>query len=43
MMEFLEKYSRLFGKLKRAYQNGGAPHKPILLLAITAVLNVFQG
>ena len=34
MMEFLEKYSRLFVKLKRAYQNGGAPHKPILLLAI---------
>ncbi|MFM2230910.1 MAG: hypothetical protein RL607_2168 [Bacteroidota bacterium] len=34
MMEFLEKYSRLFGTLKRAYQNGGAPHKPILLLAI---------
>ena len=34
MMEFLEKYSRLIGKLKRAYQNGGAPHKPILLLAI---------
>jgi putative restriction endonuclease len=33
-MEFLEKYSRLFGTLKRAYQNGGAPHKPILLLAI---------
>ena len=33
-MDFLEKYSRLFGKLKRAYQHGGAPHKPILLLAI---------
>jgi putative restriction endonuclease len=33
-MEFLEKYSRLFVKLKRAYQHGGAPHKPILLLAI---------
>lgn len=33
-MYFLEKYSRLFGKLKRAYQHGGAPHKPILLLAI---------
>jgi len=34
MMDFLEKYSRQFGKLKRAYQHGGAPHKPILLLAI---------
>jgi len=33
-MDLLEKYGRLFGKLKRAYQNGGAPHKPILLLAI---------
>jgi len=33
-MDFLEKYSRQFGKLKRAYQHGGAPHKPILLLAI---------
>ncbi len=33
-MDFLEKYRRQFGKLKRAYQHGGAPHKPILLLAI---------
>jgi len=33
-MDFLEKYCRQFGKLKRAYQHGGAPHKPILLLAI---------
>lgn len=33
-MQQLEKYYRLFGKLKRAYQHGGAPHKPILLLAI---------
>ncbi|MCX8484376.1 MAG: HNH endonuclease, partial [Bacteroidia bacterium] len=34
MLDSLEKYIRLFGKLKRAYQHGGAPHKPILLLAI---------
>jgi putative restriction endonuclease len=34
MLNSLEKYIRLFGKLKRAYQHGGAPHKPILLLAI---------
>jgi putative restriction endonuclease len=33
-MDLIEKYCRLFGKLKRAHQNGGAPHKPILLLAI---------
>ncbi len=34
MLNSFEKYIRLFGKLKRAYQHGGAPHKPILLLAI---------
>jgi putative restriction endonuclease len=34
MEQELEKYCRLFRKLKRASQNGGAPHKPILLLAI---------
>jgi len=33
-MDLIDKYCRLFSKLKRAYQNGGAPHKPILLLAI---------
>ncbi len=30
----LEKFCRLFKKLKRASSNGGAPHKPILLLAV---------
>ena len=33
-MDLIDKYCRFFDKLKRAYQNGGAPHKPILLLAI---------
>ena len=33
-MDLIDKYCRLLVKLKRAYQNGGAPHKPILLLAI---------
>tara|TARA_R110000850_G_C9994993_1_gene467532 strand:- start:7010 stop:7252 length:243 start_codon:yes stop_codon:yes gene_type:complete len=27
-------YLRCFSKLRRDYKNGGAPHKPILLLSI---------
>jgi putative restriction endonuclease len=33
-LDLIDKYCRLLVKLKRAYQHGGAPHKPILLLAI---------
>lgn len=33
-MSDLAKYSHLFKKLRRDYKNGGAPHKPILLLAV---------
>lgn len=33
-MNDLAKYSHYFKKLRRDYKNGGAPHKPILLLAI---------
>lgn len=33
-MDLLFKYINVFRKLKRAYQGGGAPHKPILLLAV---------
>lgn len=32
--EYLKKYIRQFEKLRRDYRNGGAPHKPILLLSI---------
>ena len=32
--EQLQYYIRKFEKLKRAHNNGGAPHKPILLLSV---------
>tara|TARA_R110002072_G_scaffold80252_1_gene184574 strand:+ start:232 stop:1194 length:963 start_codon:yes stop_codon:yes gene_type:complete len=38
-MTDLYKYSHYFKKLRRDYKNGGAPHKPILLLAI---INQFE-
>ena len=34
MINSISKYNLQFTKLKRAYQYGGAPHKPILLLSI---------
>ena len=33
-MKDINYYIKAFSKLKRAYQHGGAPHKPILLLSI---------
>lgn len=33
-MKLLEKYLHAFKKLRRAATNGGAPHKPVLLLAV---------
>lgn len=33
-LEILEKYKQAFTKLRRANQHGGAPHKPLLLLAV---------
>jgi predicted restriction endonuclease len=33
-MDLLFKYINVLRKLKRAYQGGGDPHKPILLLAV---------
>jgi putative restriction endonuclease len=34
MLNSISKYNLQFSKLKRAYQHGGAPHKPIMLLSI---------
>lgn len=33
-MQQFSKYSRVFQKLRRDHKNGGAPHKPILLLSV---------
>jgi len=42
MEHLLDKYTRQFSKLKRAYQHGGAPHKPILFLAILSLVESGQ-
>jgi putative restriction endonuclease len=42
MQQIVEKYTRQFSKLKRAYQHGGAPHKPALLLAILSLVDSGQ-
>ena len=34
----LAKYAKLFTKLRRDYRNGGAPHKPVLLLSVLQLI-----
>jgi len=42
MKQKIETYIRQFSKLRRASQHGGAPHKPILLLAILSMVATGQ-
>jgi putative restriction endonuclease len=42
MEHLIDKYTLQFSKLKRAYQHGGAPHKPILLLAVLSLVETGQ-